>query len=97
MQGSDPNPKYQKGGVCNGGDQSIIYAWAMDAPKLVLPKDVAFKLGGNTKNKHLVLQVHYANVDKFLAGETDRSGIKMIGQHEAYAAVAFNLLQYSIM
>ena len=58
--------KYKQAPICNGGKQAIVYAWAMDAPKLVLPKDVAFKLGGNTDKKHLVLQVHYANVDKFL-------------------------------
>ena len=31
--------------------------------KLIL--DVAFKLGGSTPIKYLVLQVHYANLDKF--------------------------------
>jgi hypothetical protein len=31
--------QYPSGPVCsNGAKQSIIYAWAMDAPKLVLPK-----------------------------------------------------------
>ena len=31
--------QYSSGPVCsNGAKQSIIYAWAMDAPKLVLPK-----------------------------------------------------------
>ena len=56
---------FKTGPVCRGGKQSIIYAWALDAPKLVLPKDVSFKLGGKTDIKYLVLQVHYANVDKF--------------------------------
>ena len=37
--------------------------------------DVAFKVGGSTPIKYLVLQVHYSNIDKFLAGETDRSGL----------------------
>jgi hypothetical protein len=27
--------------------------------------DVAFKVGGSTSIKYLVLQVHYANIDKF--------------------------------
>ena len=27
--------------------------------------DVAFKIGGSTSIKYLVLQVHYSNVDKF--------------------------------
>ena len=30
--------QYEHGPVCKGSKQSIVYAWAMDAPKLVLPK-----------------------------------------------------------
>ena len=30
--------QYESGPVCNGGKQTILYAWAMDAPKLILPK-----------------------------------------------------------
>ena len=29
--------QYENGPVCRGSKQSIIYAWAMDAPKLILP------------------------------------------------------------
>lgn len=47
----------------------------MDAEKLVLPKNVGFKIGGDTGINFLILQVHYANVDKFLKGETDNSGL----------------------
>ena len=57
--------QFEKGPVCKGGKQSIIYAWAMDAPKLVLPENVAFKVGGVTNKNYLVLQVHYANIDYF--------------------------------
>jgi peptidylglycine monooxygenase len=60
-------PQYSTGPVCRGFKQSIIYAWAMDAPKLTLPEDVAFKIGSNTNVKYLVLQVHYANVDNFIS------------------------------
>jgi peptidylglycine monooxygenase len=65
---------YETGPTCATGS-TIIYAWAMDADKTELPKDVAFKVGGSTSIKYLVLQVHYANIDKFKAGETDRSGL----------------------
>jgi hypothetical protein len=57
---------FASGPVCQG-PSSIVFAWALDAPKLVLPKDVAFKLGGKTKIKYLVLQVHYASVEKFIS------------------------------
>ncbi|XP_026472678.1 peptidylglycine alpha-hydroxylating monooxygenase-like isoform X1 [Ctenocephalides felis] len=59
---------------CSEGSQ-IIYAWAMDAPKLELPQDVGFKVGKNSTIKYLVLQVHYAHIDKFKDGSTDDSGI----------------------
>ncbi|UJR07751.1 hypothetical protein I4U23_012035 [Adineta vaga] len=65
---------YETGPTCASGS-TIIYAWAMDADKTELPKDVAFKIGGSTSIKYLVLQVHYARIDKFKAGETDRSGL----------------------
>lgn len=56
---------YPKGQICQGSSQ-IIYAWAMDAPALQLPKGVGFKVGKDTDINYLVLQVHYAHVDRFL-------------------------------
>lgn len=49
---------------CSEGSQ-IIYAWARDAPKLELPEGVGFKVGRNSPIQYLVLQVHYAHIDKF--------------------------------
>ena len=43
----------------------VVYAWAMDAPRLVLPEGVAFRVGGRSNIQYLVLQVHYASVDHF--------------------------------
>ncbi|XP_046416294.1 peptidylglycine alpha-hydroxylating monooxygenase [Neodiprion fabricii] len=59
---------------CSEGSQ-IIYAWARDAPKLILPDDVGFKVGGTSSIKYLVLQVHYSHIDEFKDGSTDDSGI----------------------
>lgn len=64
MSSKNKHKQYKHGPVCKG-KQSIIYAWAMDAPELILPKDVAFKVGGDTDIKYLVLQVHYADVEQF--------------------------------
>lgn len=58
-------------------DTQIIYAWARDAPKLDLPTDVGFKVGGDSLIKYLVLQVHYAHIDKFRGGQTDDSGVNL--------------------
>lgn len=43
----------------------IIYAWARDAPKLLLPEGVGFKVGGDSPIQYLVLQVHYVNTERF--------------------------------
>lgn len=53
----------------------IIYAWAKDAPKLELPDGVGFKVGSSSPIKYIVLQVHYAHIEKFKDGSTDDSGI----------------------
>lgn len=68
--------EYKTGPVCKDGGR-IIYAWAMDAPALKLPEDVAFKIGGDTAIKYLVMQVHYKDVTKFLppSTEKDNSGV----------------------
>jgi len=53
----------------------VIYAWAHDAPPLQLPKDVGFHVGGSSRIKYMVLQVHYASVARFRDGTTDDSGV----------------------
>ena len=65
---------YLRGPTCSAGSQ-VIYAWAKDAPPLKLPEGVGFRVGKDTGINYLVLQVHYAHVDKFWGGETDNSGI----------------------
>ncbi|XP_053978194.1 peptidylglycine alpha-hydroxylating monooxygenase [Hylaeus volcanicus] len=56
-------------------ESQVLYAWARDAPKLILPKGVGFKVGGDSSIKYLVLQVHYAHIDMFKDGRTDDSGV----------------------
>lgn len=58
---------------CKTGSQ-IIYAWARDAPKLNLPENVGFKVGGDSSIQYLVLQVHYA---RSLHGGSDNSGVNL--------------------
>lgn len=69
---SDQNTKTYS--PCGEGSQ-VIYAWARDAPRLTLPKDVGFRVGKDSDIKYIVLQVHYAVIDKFKDGSTDNSGI----------------------
>merc|ERR1719443_326614 len=61
---------------CQSGSQ-VIYAWAKNAPQLTLPEGVGFKVGGRKSGVNfLVLQVHYASVDRIPA-EGDRSGVML--------------------
>ncbi|CAL7934678.1 unnamed protein product [Xylocopa violacea] len=53
----------------------ILYAWARDAPTLILPDGVGFKVGKDSPIKYLVLQVHYAHIGQFKDGRTDDSGV----------------------
>uniref|UniRef100_A0A8C9U667 Peptidylglycine alpha-amidating monooxygenase n=1 Tax=Scleropages formosus TaxID=113540 RepID=A0A8C9U667_SCLFO len=52
-------------------DPKIIYAWARNAPPTKLPKDVGFKVGGDTTITHFVLQIHYGDVNAFRDGHRD--------------------------
>jgi len=66
-------PGTKQAAPCSRG-QKILYAWARNAPKLDLPPDVGFKVGGDGDVKYLVLQVHYAAVDK-IPETGDTSGV----------------------
>lgn len=76
-ENSDADDIWPRAPVCRNGHQQVVYSWAMDAPKLKLPDGVGFKVGYGSDIDYLVLQVHYANVDRFLRGETDHSGITL--------------------
>ncbi|XP_047531580.1 peptidylglycine alpha-hydroxylating monooxygenase [Vanessa atalanta] len=72
MQSNELDSHYNTASPCASGSQ-IVYAWARDAPRLQLPKDVGFLIGHDSSIKYLVLQVHY--MTKFPAGKTDNSGV----------------------
>mgnify|MGYP003316532693 CR=1 FL=1 len=48
-----------------GSGSHVVYAWALNAPELILPEGVGFRVGGpDSEIDWLVLQVHYASVNK---------------------------------
>lgn len=53
----------------------VVYAWALDAPSIQLPKDVGLRVGGDTKIQYIVLQLHFKRA--FDEGETDSSGVTL--------------------
>lgn len=63
-------------GTCR--DQAkIIYAWARNAPPTKLPKDVGFKVGGDTRINYFVLQIHYGDIRNFRDHHRDCSGLTL--------------------
>lgn len=82
--------------ICRGEEQ-ILFAWARNAPELVLPKDVGFKVGGPSKVKYIVVQIHYAKALPSFK-PTDQSGIRlyMTQKRQRYEAGIFLLLAYSL-
>lgn len=52
----------QSHGACKREQETVLYGWGRNAPKLVLPEGVGFSLGGDVGLKNLVLQVHYLSV-----------------------------------
>lgn len=62
-----------------GSNAKILYAWGRNAPELDLPPDTAIEVGGKSDHSYLVLEVHYASADKFLADPTlkDYSGAEL--------------------
>ncbi|KAF4526790.1 hypothetical protein B566_EDAN015586 [Ephemera danica] len=69
-----PTPDLKSASPCGSGTQ-IIYAWALDAPRLSLPDDVGFRVGGDSPIQYIVLQVHYHLMDSSKIGQPDTSGI----------------------
>ncbi|CAL8322247.1 unnamed protein product [Lota lota] len=63
-------------GICED-EASIMYAWARNAPPTKLPKDVGFKVGGNSGISHFVLQIHYGNINAFKDNHKDCSGLTL--------------------
>ena len=51
--------------ICGGGQSTILWAWAKNAPAFSLPKDIGFKVGDGTNVHYLVLQVHYKSASVF--------------------------------
>uniref|UniRef100_A0A8C2G477 peptidylglycine monooxygenase n=1 Tax=Cyprinus carpio TaxID=7962 RepID=A0A8C2G477_CYPCA len=63
-------------GTCR--DQAkIMYAWARNAPPTKLPKDVGFKVGGDTRINYFVLQIHYGDATHFRDHHRDCSGLTL--------------------
>lgn len=52
-----------------------MFAWAKNAPATSLPKDVGFRIGGQTGINYLTLQIHYASAMQ--EGQQDHSGLQM--------------------
>ncbi|GAA6105399.1 peptidyl-glycine alpha-amidating monooxygenase B isoform X2 [Tachysurus ichikawai] len=63
-------------GTCED-EAKIMYAWARNAPPTKLPKDVGFRVGGDTRITYFVLQIHYGDVHNFRDHHKDCSGLTL--------------------
>ncbi|XP_053500533.1 peptidyl-glycine alpha-amidating monooxygenase B [Ictalurus furcatus] len=63
-------------GTCED-EAKIMYAWARNAPPTKLPKDVGFRVGGDSKITYFVLQIHYGDVKNFRDHHKDCSGLTL--------------------
>ncbi|KAF5889985.1 peptidyl-glycine alpha-amidating monooxygenase isoform X1, partial [Clarias magur] len=63
-------------GTCED-EAKIMYAWARNAPPTKLPKDVGFRVGGDTRITYFVLQIHYGDVYNFKDHHKDCSGLTL--------------------
>lgn len=79
--------KYQHSPTCSS-QPDILYAWARNAPKLELPKGAGFRVGGETRNKYIVLQVHYMHS----MNQKDSSGVRVESTTEEQPRTAATLL-----
>ena len=48
---------YPERGVCGGGVNKLMYAWAKNAKKIDLPKGVGFQVGAAAGTRHMIVQV----------------------------------------
>lgn len=69
-------------------EAKIMYAWARNAPPTKLPKDVGFRVGGDTRITYFVLQIHYGDIHSFRDHHKDCSGLtlKMTSKPQPFIA-----------
>ncbi|XP_061887416.1 peptidyl-glycine alpha-amidating monooxygenase B isoform X3 [Entelurus aequoreus] len=80
-------------GTCEDGG-SILYAWARNAPRTKLPKDVGFKVGKKSGVSYFVLQIHYGDISAFQDHHKDCSGLtlRMTTKPQPFIAGIFLLM-----
>ena len=65
-----------------GSGSHVIYAWALNAPELILPEGVGFRVGGPDSDiDWLVLQVHYASISRIPEEGTKVKKIFLLENH----------------
>jgi len=79
--------KYRRSPTC-ASQPNILYAWGRGAPKLELPEGVGFKVGAETKNQFIVLQIHYMHKTP----KTDFSGVQVVSTQIPQPRTASTLL-----
>ncbi|XP_041915809.1 peptidyl-glycine alpha-amidating monooxygenase B isoform X3 [Alosa sapidissima] len=82
-------------GTCKD-EAKIMYAWARNAPPTKLPRDVGFRVGGDTRITHFVLQIHYGDVSAFRDHHRDCSGLTLTMTSKPQLFIAGMYLMMSV-
>ncbi|XP_076140528.1 peptidyl-glycine alpha-amidating monooxygenase isoform X2 [Alosa pseudoharengus] len=82
-------------GTCKD-EAKIMYAWARNAPPTKLPRDVGFRVGGDTRITHFVLQIHYGDVSAFRDHHRDCSGLTLTMTSKPQPFIAGMYLMMSV-
>eukprot|EP00116_Pleurobrachia_bachei_P002239 sb/3462501/ len=74
------------GGICRYDSKitTILWAWALDAPKFELPDGIGFKVGKEAKINYIAMQIHY----KYVVSNPDSSGVNLVVTKEQPARLA---------
>ena len=76
-----------------GSGSHVVYAWALNAPELLLPEGVGFRVGGpDSEIDWLVLQVHYASISRI--PEEGIIPIKLYFQYLLHTMLTFISISY---
>ncbi|GBF95833.1 peptidyl-glycine alpha-amidating monooxygenase A precursor [Raphidocelis subcapitata] len=64
--------------TCGSAEETILYGWGRNAPKLDLPEGVGFSVGGTSSIRYIVAQVHYLQPKP----KADNSGVSLTLQSQ---------------
>ncbi|KAI8471286.1 MAG: PHM/PNGase F domain-containing protein [Monoraphidium minutum] len=88
--GDQPVWDCKRAPTCGSNEETILYGWGRNAPKLQLPEGVGFSVGGSSSIAYIVAQLHYLQPKP----KGDTSGVSLSLQRDPVPFSA-GLLSYA--